>query len=179
MWNGNGCLLGCDILARMNLLFNMMVRWTTASLWTVSNSLPCQSRIKGSYNNSKNGQIGYSWYTAQWWDISSQPLVRTCYWCRAERAHESFTSDFIHRIYSHEGKNVFTTKFNIIGEIQEVSVSFLPELTVRHKWVCFSITNWCIDVMCCKDVTTRNTGNFSMTAVIYHEAKQFNNYYNH
>ena len=60
-----------------------------------------------------------------WW----RPVIDCC---RSERAHESFSSDFIHRIYSHAGKNIFTTKFNIIGEIQEV---FVRQIFVRINFL--------------------------------------------
>lgn len=38
---------------------------------------------------------------------------------RAERAHDTFSCDFIHRVYAHEGRHMYTAKYNIIGEIQE------------------------------------------------------------
>jgi len=66
--------------------------------------------------------------------ILGTPLYRWWWYCwhRGERAHESFSSDFIHRIYSTEGKNVFTTKFNVIGEIQEVCTA-LCECVTKHS----------------------------------------------
>jgi 6-phosphofructokinase 1 len=40
---------------------------------------------------------------------------------KSDKAHESFTLDFMHRMYTDEGKGIFTVKQNIIGEIQEGS----------------------------------------------------------
>lgn len=38
---------------------------------------------------------------------------------RNEKANENYTTDFIHRLYSEEGKDVFSTRMNILGHMQQ------------------------------------------------------------
>nr|XP_050040643.1 ATP-dependent 6-phosphofructokinase-like isoform X2 [Dermacentor andersoni] len=38
---------------------------------------------------------------------------------RNEKANENYTTDFIHRLYSEEGKDVFTARQNILGHMQQ------------------------------------------------------------
>lgn len=38
---------------------------------------------------------------------------------RNERANENYTTDFIYRLYSEEGKDIFTTRMNILGHMQQ------------------------------------------------------------
>lgn len=38
---------------------------------------------------------------------------------RNENANQNYTTDFIFRLYSEEGKNIFTTRQNILGHMQQ------------------------------------------------------------
>lgn len=39
-----------------------------------------------------------------------------------EKANPNYTTDFITRLYSEEGKGYFTTRMNILGHMQQVRV---------------------------------------------------------
>jgi 6-phosphofructokinase 1 len=38
---------------------------------------------------------------------------------RNELANNNYTTDFIHRLYSEEGKDIFTTRMNVLGHMQQ------------------------------------------------------------
>lgn len=40
--------------------------------------------------------------------------------CRNEKCHKHFTTDFIHNLYSAEGKDVFDCRVNVLGHLQQV-----------------------------------------------------------
>ena len=48
-------------------------------------------------------------------------LVLNC-----EKSNKNFDTDFIHRLYSEEGKNVFDCRMNVLGHMQQVSASEFP-----------------------------------------------------
>lgn len=39
---------------------------------------------------------------------------------RNENANEHYTTDFIHRLYSEEGKGIFSARQNVLGHMQQV-----------------------------------------------------------
>lgn len=39
---------------------------------------------------------------------------------RNEKCHEFYTTDFIHKLYSSEGKGIFDCRFNVLGHLQQV-----------------------------------------------------------
>lgn len=39
---------------------------------------------------------------------------------RNENCHENYTTDFIHRLYSSEGKGIFDCRVNVLGHLQQV-----------------------------------------------------------
>lgn len=39
---------------------------------------------------------------------------------RNEKCHENYTTDFIHRLYSSEGKGIFDCRVNVLGHLQQV-----------------------------------------------------------
>lgn len=41
-----------------------------------------------------------------------------------EKANPNYTTDFITRLYSEEGKGYFTTRMNILGHMQQVRVLY-------------------------------------------------------
>ena len=40
---------------------------------------------------------------------------------RNEKANANYTTEFIHKLYSEEGKNVFNCRMNVLGHMQQVS----------------------------------------------------------
>lgn len=54
-----------------------------------------------------------------WW---KQRLLYLFCWCRNENANPNYTADFIHRLYTEEGKDIFQCRFNSLGHMQQVSV---------------------------------------------------------
>lgn len=66
---------------------------------------------------------------------------------RNERCHENYTTDFIHKLYSAEGKGVFDCRVNILGHLQQGGVpspfdrNFATKLGVRAvEWISQQIT---------------------------------------
>lgn len=47
------------------------------------------------------------------------PCGVLCY-NRNEKCHENYTTDFIHKLYSSEGKGVFDCRVNVLGHLQQV-----------------------------------------------------------
>ena len=43
---------------------------------------------------------------------------------RNEKANAHFTTDFIYRLFSEEGKGYFSTRMNILGHMQQVQYFF-------------------------------------------------------
>lgn len=39
---------------------------------------------------------------------------------RNEKCHEFYTTDFIHKLYSSEGKGIFDCRYNVLGHLQQV-----------------------------------------------------------
>lgn len=39
---------------------------------------------------------------------------------RNEKCHENYSTDFIYRLYSAEGKGVFDCRINVLGHLQQV-----------------------------------------------------------
>lgn len=39
---------------------------------------------------------------------------------RNEKCHENYTTDFIHKLYSSEGKGIFDCRVNVLGHLQQV-----------------------------------------------------------
>lgn len=39
---------------------------------------------------------------------------------RNENANANYTTDFIYRLYSEEGKEIFSTRMNVLGHMQQV-----------------------------------------------------------
>lgn len=44
---------------------------------------------------------------------------------RNEKCHENYTTDFIHKLYSSEGKGVFDCRVNVLGHLQQVRSNHL------------------------------------------------------
>jgi len=44
---------------------------------------------------------------------------------RNEKANGNYNTDFIHRLYSEEGKNVFDCRVNVLGHMQQVRGTLL------------------------------------------------------
>lgn len=40
---------------------------------------------------------------------------------RNEKCHENYTTDFIHKLYSSEGKGIFDCRVNVLGHLQQVA----------------------------------------------------------
>jgi len=47
-------------------------------------------------------------------------FYRNFYYFRAENCNENYTTDFINRLYTEEGKGIYTTRTNILGHVQQV-----------------------------------------------------------
>lgn len=49
-------------------------------------------------------------------------FVPCCFLChnRNEKCHENYTTDFIHKLYSSEGKGIFDCRVNVLGHLQQV-----------------------------------------------------------
>ena len=43
---------------------------------------------------------------------------------RNEMANKHYTTEFIHNLLTEEGKGVFSSRFNILGHMQQVNMSF-------------------------------------------------------
>lgn len=39
---------------------------------------------------------------------------------RNEKCHEFYTTDFIHKLYTSEGKGIFDCRVNVLGHLQQV-----------------------------------------------------------
>ena len=52
---------------------------------------------------------------------------------RNEEANAHFTTDFIYRLFSEEGKGYFSTRMNILGHMQQVQYFFYK--TMLKKWI--------------------------------------------
>lgn len=51
---------------------------------------------------------------------------------RNEKCHEFYTTDFIHKLYSSEGKGIFDCRYNVLGHLQQV----LNHLETSSKLCC-------------------------------------------
>lgn len=47
-------------------------------------------------------------------------LARCCHPCRNENCSSNYSIDFIHQLYSEEGKGVFDCRKNVLGHMQQV-----------------------------------------------------------
>lgn len=55
---------------------------------------------------------------------------------RNENANENYTTDFIYRVYSEEGKGIFSCRKNVLGEAILVATGTHPFIDVdSHLWI--------------------------------------------
>lgn len=50
---------------------------------------------------------------------------------RNEKCHESYTTDFIHKLYSAEGKGIFDCRVNVLGHLQQVQSHLTRSINSR------------------------------------------------
>ena len=53
---------------------------------------------------------------------------------RNEKANSNYTTEFIHKLYSEEGKGVFNCRMNVLGHMQQVGEN---EYHMRNTVFCF------------------------------------------
>lgn len=53
--------------------------------------------------------------------------------CRNEKCHKHYTTEFIHNLYSAEGKGIFDCRVNVLGHLQQVGnvKSTISELCIN------------------------------------------------
>lgn len=57
---------------------------------------------------------------------------------RNEKASANYSTDFIHRLYSEEGKGVFSTRMNVLGMIQPFAIT-IDSNNSNHMLIEFSM----------------------------------------
>lgn len=66
------------------------------------------------------------------------PLLIFCQ-NRNEKCHENYTTDFIHKLYSSEGKGIFDCRVNVLGHLQQVWSHHARSMDYQLQWHSYTV----------------------------------------